>query len=103
VPLADVRELITAIADMEADVNDCGPEWEQMQEIAPLAFSMYYLWVHLAIGCLDERIAERIVTLCTERIADFSENNLPRRASRPAPRHQPPRRPPPHRRPPGRY
>ena len=31
VPQDDVRELITAIADMEADVNDCGPEWEQMQ------------------------------------------------------------------------
>jgi hypothetical protein len=73
VPCHEVRDLIDAIFDMEADVKRRGPEWEQMQAIRPLAFVMYYIWVHLAIGCLDEDHAERIVAACTAKLADFPE------------------------------
>lgn len=80
VPSHEVRELIDAIVDMEADVKERGPEWEQMQAIKPLAFVMYYIWVHLAIGCLDEDHAEPIVAACSNRLDDFP---TPTRASKP--------------------
>jgi hypothetical protein len=67
----EVRDLIDAIIEMEDDVKQHGPEWEQMQAIPPLCFAMYYLWVHLAIGCVDEDQAERVVAACTVRLDDF--------------------------------
>lgn len=73
----EVRDLIDAIFDMEADVKQRGPEWEQMQAIPPLCFTMYYLWVHLAIGCVDEEQAERVVAACTERLDDFPDLGKP--------------------------
>jgi hypothetical protein len=73
VPCHEVRDLIDAILDMETDVKRRGPEWEQMQAILPLCFAMYYLWVHLAIGCLEEEQAERIVAACMVRLEEFSE------------------------------
>lgn len=71
VPCHEVRDLIDAIFDMEADVKKRGPEWEQMQTIRSLTFVMYYIWVHLAIGCVDEDQAESVVAACTAKLADF--------------------------------
>ena len=44
-----------------------------MQRIPSLAFSMYYVWVHLAIGIADEDQAMGIMQECTARIGDFPE------------------------------
>lgn len=73
VPLHEVRVLIDAIVDMEADVKRRGPEWAQMQAIQPLAFIMYYLWVHLAIGCIEEDHAGQIVAACTAHLDAFPD------------------------------
>lgn len=70
-PRAAIDQLITTILAMEADVAGMGPEWEDMQSIPPLAFSMYYVWVHLAMGISDEEQAMGVIHACTERLREF--------------------------------
>ncbi len=70
---ADVAQLVGTIGAMEEDVRGMGPEWEAMQQIPTLAFSMYYVWVHLAIGVADENQAMGIMQECTARIGEFPE------------------------------
>ena len=72
-PPQAVEQLIDTIGAMEEDVRSMGPEWEAMQRIPSLAFSMYYVWVHLAIGIADEDQAMGIMQECTARIGDFPE------------------------------
>jgi hypothetical protein len=64
---------------------------------------MYYLWVHLAIGAIEDNKAERIVAACTDRLPQFPVVERPKQPGRPPqgrPHHQgrPQRRPPPHQR-----
>jgi hypothetical protein len=72
-PAAAVAQLIETIGAMEEDVRGMGPEWEAMQKIPTLAFAMYYVWVHLAIGVADEDQAMGIMQECTARIGEFPE------------------------------
>jgi hypothetical protein len=72
-PPQAVEQLVDTIGAMEEDVRNMGPEWEAMQRIPSLAFSMYYVWVHLAIGVANEDQAMGIMQECTARIGDFPE------------------------------
>jgi hypothetical protein len=72
-PPQAVEQLVDTIGAMEEDVRSMGPEWEAMQRIPSLAFSMYYVWVHLAIGVANEDQAMGIMQECTARIGDFPE------------------------------
>ncbi len=69
-----VHELIDTIGAMEEDVRSQGPEWEAMQGIPALAFSMYYVWVHLAMGVADEDQAMLVMRECSSHLADFPES-----------------------------
>jgi hypothetical protein len=69
---AALEELIATITAMEADVSNLGPEWQAMRRIPSLAFAMYYVWVHLALGLTDEDTAMAVMRECTERIGEFS-------------------------------
>lgn len=69
---AALEELIATITAMEADVSNQGPEWQAMRRIPSLAFAMYYVWVHLALGLTDEDTAMAVMRECTERIGEFS-------------------------------
>lgn len=69
---ADLEELIATITAMESDVSTQGPEWQAMRRIPSLAFAMYYVWVHLALGLTDEGTAMAVMRECTERIGEFS-------------------------------
>ncbi len=72
-PPQTVEQLVDTIGAMEEDVRGMGPEWESMQRIPTLAFAMYYVWVHLAIGAADEDQAMGIMQECTARIGEFTE------------------------------
>jgi hypothetical protein len=72
-PPETVEQLVDTIGAMEEDVRGMGPEWESMQRIPALAFAMYYVWVHLAIGAADEDQAMGIMQECTARIGEFTE------------------------------
>jgi len=72
-PPQTVEQLVDTIGAMEEDVRGMGPEWESMQRIPSLAFAMYYVWVHLAIGVADEDQAMGIMQECTARIGEFTE------------------------------
>ncbi len=74
---AELEELIATITAMEADVSGMGPEWQAMRRIPSLAFAMYYVWVHLALGLTDENTAMAVMRGCTSRIGDFRDP-LPR-------------------------
>ena len=73
-PGGAVHELIDTIGAMEEDVRSQGPEWEAMQSIPALAFSMYYVWVHLAMGVADEDQAMLVMRECSSHLADFPES-----------------------------
>lgn len=75
--LAELEELIATITAMEADVSGMGPEWRAMRRIPSLAFAMYYVWVHLALGLTDENTAMAVMRGCTSRIGEFRDP-LPR-------------------------
>jgi hypothetical protein len=70
---AELAELIATITAMEADVSGMGPEWQAMRRIPSLAFAMYYVWVHLALGLTDENTAMAVMRGCTSRIGEFSD------------------------------
>jgi len=70
---AELEELIATITAMEADVSGTGPEWQAMRRIPSLAFAMYYVWVHLALGLTDENAAMAVMGGCTARIGEFSD------------------------------
>ena len=70
---AAVFELRDSIRAMETDVSTIGPEWQDMCRIPAMAFAMYYVWVHLAIGLMDEPTAMDIMQACTSRIGDFPD------------------------------
>ena len=70
---AELAELIDTITAMEADVSGSGPEWQAMRRIPSLAFAMYYVWVHLALGLTDESIAMAVMRECTSRIGEFRD------------------------------
>jgi hypothetical protein len=74
---AELEELIATITAMEADVSGSGPEWQAMRRIPSLGFSMYYVWVHLALGLTDESTAMAVMGECTSRIGEFPDP-LPR-------------------------
>ena len=74
---AELEELIATITAMEADVSGSGPEWQAMRRIPSLAFAMYYVWVHLALGLTDEKTAMAVMGECTARISEFPDP-LPR-------------------------
>jgi hypothetical protein len=74
---AELEELIATITAMEADVSGSGPEWQAMRRIPSLAFAMYYVWVHLALGLTDENTAMEVMGECTSRIGEFPDP-LPR-------------------------
>lgn len=74
---AELEELIATITAMEADVSGSGPEWQAMRRIPSLAFAMYYVWVHLALGLTDENTAMAVMRECTSRIGEFRDP-LPR-------------------------
>lgn len=74
---AELEELIATITAMEADVSGSGPEWLAMRRIPSLAFAMYYVWVHLALGLTDENTAMAVMRECTSRIGEFRDP-LPR-------------------------
>ncbi|HEX3133022.1 MAG TPA: hypothetical protein VHX44_05495, partial [Planctomycetota bacterium] len=74
---AELEELIATITAMEADVSGSGPEWQAMRRIPSLAFAMYYVWVHLALGLTDENTAMGVMGECTARIGEFPDP-LPR-------------------------
>jgi hypothetical protein len=78
---AAVAELIDTIKAMEADVSGMGPEWQEMQRIPALAFAMYYVWVHLAMGIAHEDQAMEVMRECTARLADFADLDAPPRPS----------------------
>lgn len=82
---AAIAELVDTIKAMEADVSGMGPEWQAMQRIPALAFSMYYVWVHLAMGIAHEDEAMEVMGDCTARLEDFAEFDAP------SPPPQPPR------------
>lgn len=71
--LAELEELIATITAMEADVSGMGPEWQAMRRIPSLAFAMYYVWVHLALGLTDENTAMAVMRGCTARIGEFCD------------------------------
>ena len=66
-----LEDLIEVISAMEADVSNMGPEWKATRRIPAMAFSMYYVWVHLSLGLTDEDIAMTVMSECTERISEF--------------------------------
>ena len=68
-----LAELIATITAMEADVSNMGPEWLAMRRIPSLAFAMYYVWVHLALGLTDEDTAMAVMHECTLRIGEFRD------------------------------
>jgi hypothetical protein len=70
---AELEELIATITAMEADVSGSGPEWQAMRRIPSLAFAMYYVWVHLALGLTSEETAMAVMRECTARIGEFSD------------------------------
>lgn len=70
---AALEELIATITAMEADVSGMGPEWQAMRRIPALGFSMYYVWVHLALGLTDEDTAMAVMRDCTARISEFGD------------------------------
>jgi hypothetical protein len=74
---AAVVELIDSIRAMESDVSSMGPEWQDMCRVPAMAFSMYYVWVHLAIGLTNEETAMHIMQACTRRIGDFPDSTIP--------------------------
>jgi len=75
--LAELEELIATITAMESDVSGMGPEWQAMRRIPSLAFAMYYVWVHLALGLTEENTAMAVMRGCTSRIGEFRDP-LPR-------------------------
>ena len=66
-----LEDLIEVISAMEADVSNMGPEWKATRRIPAMAFSMYYVWVHLSLGLADEDTAMTVMSECTERINEF--------------------------------
>ena len=76
---AAVFELRDSIRAMELDVSTMGPEWQDMCRIPAMAFSMYYVWVHLAIGLMSEAMAMDIMQACTARVADFPDPSAKKR------------------------
>jgi hypothetical protein len=73
---AAVFELRDSIRAMEVDVSTMGPEWQDMCRIPAMAFAMYYVWVHLAIGLMDEAMAMNIMQECTRRISEFPDPSV---------------------------
>jgi hypothetical protein len=70
---AELEELIATITAMEADVSSSGPEWQAMRRVPSLAFAMYYVWVHLALGLTNETTAMSVMAECTSRIGEFCD------------------------------
>jgi hypothetical protein len=71
IPVEAVYGLIGVIEDMVADISTMGPEWTKMQQVPPLAFSIYYVWAHIVIGHLSEDLAMEIVRGATENLERF--------------------------------
>jgi hypothetical protein len=71
IPVEAVYGLIGVIEDMVKDMSGMGPEWTRMQQVPPLAFTIYYVWAHIVIGHLSEDLAMEIVRGATERLEDF--------------------------------
>jgi hypothetical protein len=69
-------ELIESIRAIENDVVSMGPEWDHVSRIPAVAFAMYYVWVHLAIGLVDEETATTVLQQCTRRISEFGDSEL---------------------------
>jgi hypothetical protein len=69
-------ELIESIRAIENDVVSLGPEWENVSRVTTIAFSMYYVWVHLAIGLVDEETATTVLQQCTRRISEFGDKDV---------------------------
>ena len=66
-----LNDLMEVISAMETDVSNMGPEWKATRRIPSMAFSMYYVWVHLVLGLADEDMAMSVMGECTARISDF--------------------------------
>ena len=66
-----LEDLIEVISAMETDVSNMGPEWKATRRIPAMAFSMYYVWVHLSLDLTDEDTAMTVMGECTERISEF--------------------------------
>ncbi len=66
-----LNDLMEVISAMETDVSNMGPEWKATRRIPSMAFSLYYVWVHLALGLADEDMAMTVMGECTARISDF--------------------------------
>jgi hypothetical protein len=71
IPVEAVYGLIGVIEDMVADLGSMGPEWRKMQQVPPLAFTIYYVWSHIVIGHLSEDLAMEIVRGATESLERF--------------------------------
>jgi hypothetical protein len=67
----DLEELLATMTAMETDVSNMGPEWKATRRIPAMAFSMYYVWVHLSLGLTNEDMAMAVMNECTERISEF--------------------------------
>jgi hypothetical protein len=66
-----LNDLMEVISAMETDVSNMGPEWKATRRIPAMAFSMYYIGVHLSLGLADEDMAMSVMGECTARISDF--------------------------------
>jgi hypothetical protein len=71
IPVEAVYGLIGVIEDMVADMGGMGPEWTKMQQVPPLAFTIYYVWAHIVIGHLSEDLAMEVVRGATEHLERF--------------------------------
>jgi hypothetical protein len=73
IPVEAVYGLIGVIRDMVDDLRSMGPEWERMQQVPPLAFSVCYVWTHIVIGHLSEDAGMDIVRGVTDQLDRFGE------------------------------
>lgn len=71
IPVEAVYGLIGVIGDMVQDLDGMGPEWKRMQQVPPLAFTIYYIWAHIVIGHLSEDLAMDIVRGATDQLERF--------------------------------
>ncbi len=87
IPVEAVYGLIGVIDDMVKDIRSMGPEWEKMQQVPPLSFTIYYVWTHIVIGHLSEDLAMEVVQGATDNLDRFGDPD-----AKPG-KNQPPRRP----------
>ncbi|MBA2479369.1 MAG: hypothetical protein H0V44_01805 [Planctomycetes bacterium] len=73
IPVEAVFGLIGVIEDMVKDIRSMGPEWQSMQQVPPLAFTIYYVWAHIVIGHLSEDLAMDVVKRCTDQLDRFPD------------------------------